>query len=137
MISKSATESAEQPFFTSRSITVSPQDLLTWREWPERAAQAGLNTLCIAPPSVEFVRSDDGQAILEQCKTIGLEVEYNMHAMGILLPRELFDKEPDLFRMDTDGIRQRDGNLCVHSEKALEIVSQNVVELAKVFRPTT
>jgi len=136
MISSNTVESERSPFFTSRSIVVSPGDL-SWREWPERAVQAGLNVLCIGPPNTEFIQSEQGRAILVQCERIGLEVEYNMHAMGMLLPRELFDKEPDLFRMDGQGLRQRDGNLCVHSERALEIAARNVAQLAGTFRPTT
>ena len=68
---------------------------------------------------------------------LGLEVEYELHAMKELLPRRLFRKDEGLFRMDETGQRNPDANLCVHSQAALEIAAENAVAIARTLRPTT
>lgn len=57
--------------------------------------------------------------------------------MKELLPRSLFEKHPEMFRMDKKGKRQRNDNLCVHSEKALEVVCANAIKIGNVLKPTT
>ena len=57
--------------------------------------------------------------------------------MGELLPRQLFATEPTIFRMDEKGQRTPDANLCVHSDRALEIASANALRIARKLRPTT
>ena len=57
-------------------------------------------------------------------------MEYELHARKELLPRNLFEKHPEMFRMDKRGKRQRNDNLCAHSEKDLEIVCANAIEIA-------
>jgi len=78
-----------------------------------------------------------GQRFLEQCTKLGIEVEYELHAMKELLPRELFGKNPEMYRMDDKGQRVADFNCCVHSDQALDIICENAVAIAKVLRPTT
>jgi hypothetical protein len=53
------------------------------------------------------------------------------------LPRDLFAKEPSLFRMDDAGNRTPDVNCCVHSARALEIIAENASAIAQRLRPTT
>src|SRR5262249_28262630 len=60
-----------------------------------------------------------------------------LHAMNELLPRDLFRKDPTLFRMNDKNDRTPDANVCVHSKPALEIVARNALALAKSLRPTT
>src|SRR5207249_1139096 len=36
-----------------------------------------------------------------------------------------------------EGVRTPDANLCVHSERALEIAAENAVALSRTLRPTT
>lgn len=129
------------PFFRTRGVVLTPEDL-TLRDWPERAAKAGLTTIGLHAPlspakMVAFVGSDDGQRFLQACRQLKLNVEYEMHAMQELLPRQLYDKDPDMFTMNDKGERIRNYNLCVHSRKALEIVAENAVRLAKILKPTT
>ena len=129
------------PFFRTRGVVLVPDDL-TLRDWPKRANTAGLTTLGIhhgASPRVvaDFVRSDRGIETLEACRKLGLEVEYELHAMRELLPRDLFSKDPGLFRRNEKGERTPDANLCVHSERALEIAVENALEISAILRPTT
>jgi len=53
------------------------------------------------------------------------------------LPRALFERYPELFRMDEQGQRRGDWNLCVHSSAALDLVAENALRLADILRPTT
>jgi len=125
--------------FLTRGIVLTPDDL-TLSDWPERAARAGLTTLALHPtPSVvaKFAASRAGKGFLQRCRELGMAVEYELHAMSELLPRDLFPEKPEMFRMDADGNRVREGNLCVHSEDALEHVAARAVEIARRLRPTT
>src|SRR5512137_405166 len=88
--------------FKTRGLVLVPQDL-TLADWPERAKRAGLTTIGIHSSSPHFVigwiTTDAGQRFLESCRKLGLEVEFELHAMKELLPRSLFDKNPDFFRV--------------------------------------
>ena len=95
------------PVFLTRGVVLVPEDL-TLADWPERARQAGLTTIGIhhqnSPQAViDWIKADAGQRFLGTCSRLGLEVEYELHAMKELLPRSLFDKDKDLFRMDETG----------------------------------
>jgi hypothetical protein len=92
----------------------------------------------ISPKEViRAVESDEGKKFLEECRRLGLEVEYELHAMSELLPRNLFAKDPALFRMNDKGERTADANLCVHSTPALELIAERATSLCKTLRPTT
>ncbi len=124
--------------FQTRGVVLTPSDLSL--DWPERAAKAGLTTIALHPfPGVvsKFIGSPAGQEFLEKCTRLGLNVEYELHAMGELLPRSLFRTQPECFRMNDKGVRTPEGNLCVHSARALEIVSSNAVRIAQQLKPTT
>lgn len=139
MASSDPREGSRQSFFERRGVVITPDDL-SWTDWPERAARAGLNTIALHPsPSVvsEFLATERGQRFLAQCRAFGLDVEYELHAMAELLPRSLFEKNPELFRMDEKGDRLPDANLCVSSSRALDIVAEEAVEIARILRPTT
>jgi hypothetical protein len=85
----------------------------------------------------DFVRSDSGTAFLSKCRDLGLAVEYELHAVSELLPRDLFAANPGFFRMDDAGERTADANLCVHSQRALDIAAENAVSISHILRPTT
>src|SRR5919109_5237538 len=127
--------------FKIRGVVLVPEDL-TLEDWPELAQRAGLSTVALhhqnSPKAVvNLIQSDQGQQFLETCRQLRLEVEYELHAMKELLPRDLFAKDSSLFRMNEKGERTPDANLCVHSRRALEIVGERATALAKVLRPTT
>ena len=129
----------KDPWFSTRGVVLVLRDLRTL-DWPERAKRAGLTTIAthIFPHEVaEYIGSPQGQAFLESCRKLGLQVEHELHAISDLLPRALFDKDPTMFPMNEKGDRVRDYNLCVHSDRAVQIVCQNAVEYARLLRPTT
>ena len=132
---------AGDPFFGTRGVVLSVDDL-TLADWPGRASAAGLTTIALHAPRsphalASYVQSKPGRQFLSACRRQGLAVEYELHAMQELLPREYFDRAPKLFRMDETGRRVRDWNLCVHSAPAMQIAADNAVALAQTLRPTT
>lgn len=127
------------PFFLTRGVVVVLGDLRTL-DWPERARRAGLTTVSthIFPHEVAaFIRSDEGQRFLEDCRKRDVHVEHELHAMSDLLPRALFDKDPAMFPMNDRQERVRDFNLCVHSPAAIQVACENVQKYARVLRSTT
>ncbi len=129
------------PRFVTRGVVLLPEDL-TLRDWPERAKQAGLTTLALHHGRsvfevIKFVHSEAGQDFLARAQKLGLEIEYELHAMSDLLPRWLFEEDRNLFRMNEGGERVADWNLCIHAPRALEIAAENAVAMARLLRPTT
>lgn len=76
------------------------------------------------------VRASDEYIVL--CRELGLRVEVGGHGLSSFLPRELYDEEPELFRMfqpaDFGGKRLKDSNLCVTSLKARTILQEKFAE---------
>ncbi len=116
--------------------------------WLERMKQANLNVLGLHP--VGGAHADDSlkamiedeflpekQALYAQARAMGLEIEYEMHVLSYLLPRRLFERHPDWFRMNEQGERVNDFNFCVSNPQALEYVARRAQLLAQIFRPTT
>jgi hypothetical protein len=125
--------------FLTRGVVLVPEDL-TLADWPERAKHAGLSTIALHPfpgTVIKWIRSEAGQGFLEKCRTLGLEVEYELHAMRELLPRSRFQKEPDLFRMDANGQRTPDANCCPNNPRTLDTIAEAAVEIGRTLRPTT
>lgn len=125
---------------TSRSILTRgvvlrvDDDLESYADWPRIAAGSGINTIGthVFPKDVlAFMESVKGHAFRDSCRKYGIHIEHQLHAMGELLPRDLFNEDSSMFRMDENGRRQPDFNCCVHSEKALEIIAENAATFAK------
>ena len=118
-----------------------PEDL-TLLDWPQRAKSAGLTTIALhhqnSPRAViRCIQTDAGQQFCEQCTRHGLHLEFELHAMKELLPRNLITRAPELFRMNEQGQRVSDANCCVHSDEALDLICENAVTIAELLRPTT
>ena len=129
----------KEPFFRTRGVVISPPDFESW-PWPAKAKQAGLTTIAthVAPTyAATFVKTDPGHAFLEECRKLGIEVEYEQHAVSDLLPRNLFDKDPELFRMNDALQRVPDANCCVSAKTGVDIICENVVKFAETLRPST
>ena len=125
----------------TRGVVLYPFDL-SLADWPDRCAKAGINTIGLHAARRldvlrDFIAGADGRSFLSRCEKLGIAVEYELHAMGELLSRELYYKEPALFRMDENGKRNVDANCCPHSADALDIIAAKAAEWAKIFRPPT
>lgn len=128
-----------ESFFQTRGVVLVPDDMATL-DWPLMAKQAGLTTIGthITPGQVAaFFQTEQGRKFLDRCRTLGISVEHELHAMKDLLPRELFQKDPSMFAMNAKGERIPDYNLCVHSMAAVAIVCENAVKYAKILHSDT
>jgi hypothetical protein len=130
-----------QPALLTRGVVLVPEDL-TLADWPERVKSARLTTIGIHHPNspqavIDWTRTTAGQRFLGSCRKLGLDVEFELHAMRELLPRSRFSKNPEFFRRDEKGNRNPDANCCPHSDRALEVIAENAVRIAKALRPTT
>ena len=128
------------PHFMTRGVVISAVDDIPAWDWPQQAAAAGLSTIATHKHPHEvaaFAKTEAWQSFTGQCARLGIEVEHELHAVADLLPRDLFVRNPEMFRMNEKGERTPDANLCVHSREALEVASENAVRYARVLRPTT
>ncbi|MBR5176184.1 MAG: DUF4838 domain-containing protein [Bacteroidales bacterium] len=128
----------KEPFFKMRGAVLSVEDLES-TSWPEIAKRNGINTIGthVTPSQVsDFMRLEKGGVFLQECERMGIYVEHQLHAMGDLLPRDLFAEDSTMFRMNGDGKRMADFNCCAHSEKALETISSRAAQFAAALPAT-
>ena len=120
-----------------RGLVLSTKELAEV-DWPSIAAENGINTIGthITPSEVlGFLDTEEGRKFMRDCKRRGITVEHQLHAMGELLPRNLFEEDSTMFRMDSDGRRTPDFNCCVHSERALDIIAANAAMFGRQLKP--
>ena len=121
------------------SILIHPEELS--KVWIDRMVDCGITTLGLHPEGgknaikslqalLDSMQTQQFRDLIDYAKEKGLQVNYELHAMGYLLPRELFDTYPEYFRMDKNGNRVNDLNLCPSNEAALQLVADNAVSLA-------
>ncbi len=117
--------------------------------WLEQIKDTGLNYLGLHPVSkpdlrgrsiaeaVEWIKKPETQDLLDRLAGIGIDVEYEMHALSWLLPREMFSKHQEWFRMNENGERVDDYNCCPSNPQVLEYLSERAAELTKIFKTST
>lgn len=121
------------------SMLIHPNELS--REWIDRLADAGVEAIGIHPYGgkkaisslndlLARLKTAEYRGLIDYARSRGLEVEYELHAAGYLLPRELFKTNPEYFRTNESGERTNDWNLCVSNDEAVELFAKNAVELA-------
>lgn len=121
------------------SMLIHPEELS--KKWIDRLADEGIGAIGIHPRGgkhavnslkelLEQMKRAEYRELIDYAKSRGLEVEYELHAAGYLLPRELFEGNPELFRMNENGERTADYNLCVSNGEALDLCAQRAAELA-------
>jgi len=124
------------------SLLVHPEDLT--REWIDRMAGAGIRILGIHPAGgkkandslselLERLKTSVFRSLLDHAAHRGLLIEYEIHAVGYLLPRDLFASHPEYFRMNEEGDRTPDYNFCVSDPEAMALVTQRAVDIAKAL----
>ncbi|WP_135557245.1 DUF4838 domain-containing protein [Paenibacillus cymbidii] len=115
--------------------------------WSELLVEAGINLIGLHNMGklpherlhelIAFVHSAAGRKWLDYFAAHGIDVEYEIHAMSWLLPRDRFADHPEWFRMDDRGERTPDANCCPSNEEAIAIIQRNSIELARQLPPTT
>ncbi len=121
------------------AILIHPEELS--KKWIDRMAEQGVNILGLHPVGgqdaaktlsdmLSMIETDEFRALIDYAKSKGLEIEYEIHAMGYLLNKSLFSEHPEYFRMNKDGERVSDYNFCVSNPDALKLIAENAVKLA-------
>jgi len=128
-------------------VVVYPDDItsLGLDEWEKRMDLSGINLIGLHAATVndpidtlaKFIRSDIGQRFLELCTRKSVDVEYELHALEYLLPRELFDTHPEYFRVDDRSDRCPDFNMCFSNPDAVEAMRPRLEKLLEWVKPTT
>lgn len=84
-----------------------------------------------------LLKTEDFHKKLDRVRDLGIAVEYELHALAWLLPRDMYHIHPEWFRMDMEGKRVNDFNMCVSNPEALEYLSARAAELAALLRSDT
>lgn len=122
-----------------RGVTILKDDFS--KEWLPIFKESGLNTLSLhfitkeenTKKFLAWLEQKNTQRLIDVFMNAGVSVNYKLHALEWLLPRNLFHKNAEFFRFD--GARRVDDcNMCVSSSTALDIVSENAYLLAKKLR---
>lgn len=125
-----------------RGIIIHPEELDV--TWPDRLKAAGLNVLGLHPVGGQEACASleralyhrllpETRRLFSQFNRMGIEVEYEAHAMSWLLPRVLFASAPHWFRMNEAGERVADYNLCPSQPEALDFVARRAEFLARML----
>lgn len=65
--------------------------------------------------------------LFDESRRRGLKTEIGSHLLNLFLARDLFDSEPELFRMKS-GKRVQTGNFCGSNPKTIEILKKKVLD---------
>ncbi len=129
-----------------KSLLIHPDELDS--TWIRNAKSVGADVLALHPVGgttaheslaelVELLKTNEYRAKLDAVADAGLEIEYEMHALRYLLPSSEFERHPEYFRMNADGQRTTDRNLCATNEAALIYIADSAEKLAKsLYRST-
>ncbi len=127
----------------SRGVVILYEDLTEhWVEWAKEAKLTNIGIHKIAPSGQhgflqELLNQLDalkGRKILNMLESAGIQIEYELHSLEWLLPRNLIDKDKELFRENDKGERRNDSNFCPSNPNAKEIISENAYKLAKQLK---
>ena len=130
-----------------RGIVLYPSDIISVgsEQWVSILKQSDINLLGIhadsrfetLPKLKTFVESKEGQILFKECYKNGVDVEFELHILQDILARSLFDTHPAYFRMDENGIRQKEYNMCFTSEGAYLEIEKKTCEILEWLHPTT
>ncbi len=130
-----------------RGVVIYPNDVTSvgLKEWKRRIRQSGINLIGLHAATsndpldtlAAFVQSRTGRQFLRICRRMHVDVEYEVHALLHLLPRELYSTHPEFFRMDTNGQRVADYNLCFSNEEAVKAMEPQLAAILQWMKPTT
>jgi len=127
-------------------IIIHPEELTD--QMLEILAKTNINVLGLHPvggPDADksidrllvLLKSEEFQERLAKVRAMGIEVEFELHALAWLLTRDFFNVHPEWFRMDENGNRVNDFNMCVSNEEALDYLSHRTAELTALLKSDT
>ena len=130
-----------------RGIVIYPSDItsLGALNWVDLLSKNNINLIGIhtdtrLEPLTDlefFLKSKEGIAFLKACEEHDIDIEYELHALQDLLPRSTFLKPPEYFRLDEQGIRQQEYNMCFTSNPAYDAIEKNIHKITKWLKPST
>ncbi len=142
--SKKESASQKEPF---RGVVLYPSDIrsIGAEKLVSILKGAGINLLGIHSNTITenldslktYLESADGKSLIDLCKENKIDVEYECHVLQEILPRSLFNEHPEYFRLDSNGVRTDDLNICFSSDDAWDFMEKNVTNLLKWIKPTT
>ena len=88
-----------------------------------------------APASMaELIRDRERlEPYLAEIRGSGIGIEHEMHALRWFVPAGLSEKHPEWFRMNGDGLRTTDHNICATNGEALAYVEKRAEEAARLL----
>ena len=125
-----------------RGAVILHEDLCDhWLRWAKDARLTHLGVHKITRPNTETslnvllhdLEEEGGRRHIEALEDMGITVEYELHTLSWLLPRDLFEKDPSLYRMNENGERRNDIGYCPSNPEALDIITENSYRLAKML----
>ena len=128
------------------SVLIHPDELT--QAWVDRAASHRIDMIGIHPRGgeeapatlselLELCGTEAFRSLVDKAYDRGMRVEYEFHAAGYLVPRELFDTHPEYFRMNEAGERVADKNFCVSNEEAMAMAVERARDAARrLYRST-
>lgn len=126
--------------FERRGLVIHPHELD--EHWLDEFAALELNALGLHPVggknADEHIQRmldslDRLQPLLCRAREMGMTVEFEMHALSWLMPRDLFGDHPEWFRMNENGECTPDFNICASNEEGLAHLSRRAAELARLL----
>ena len=128
--------------FITRGILVHPEELTS--DWLNMMSAHRLNALGLHPvggrraaetleAAVAAHALPQSAALRREAAARGITVEYEAHACGWLMPRSLFARVPEWFRMNEAGERIGDFNFCASNPDALDYVAERAALLASLL----
>ena len=120
-------------------LIINPQDLS--KRWIDRMADNSLDVLGIHSEGgkeaykfveelEELVDTPEYRTLIDYAKQRGVKIEYELHAAGYLIPRNMLSEHPEYFRMNERGERVNDWNFCVTNPDALALCVKRAARLA-------
>lgn len=130
----------------ARGVVILYEDLCdAWIDWARQARLTTLGVHKITHPDTETslnsllsdLEKPNGRRHIEMLENAGITVEYELHALSWLLPRARFEKDPDLYRMNEEGVRTNDKGFCPSNPVALDIITENSYKLAGILHQSS
>lgn len=135
------------PKIERHGVVVYPDDItsLGLEEWEKRIDLSKIDVIGLHAATSNdpidtleaFIKSSQGQDFLAMCSQKGVDVEYELHSLEALLPRDLYDEHPEYFRMDENGDRIKAYNMCFSNGEAVEAMRPQLEKILEWVKPTT